>query len=264
MVEIASLTPRGRLSSVANALSILKCFTPEKTVWRVTDLAKTLDMSTSAVSRNIQTLVDYQFLTKDDHSAAYRLGPALLTLAGTYLADLDIYREVSPIVNKVATETGENAQLAVIQDMQLFYLERVPSPYYSDIYTGMGVYSSLSATSSGKVLTAFHEDPAFVDQVIDQGLEAYTTETNTNPLKFRQEIESVREQGYATSREQVTKGNLSISVPIWDYQNKAVAAMSVAGPISRIGPEKEEKFLNILLEEAEEASERLGYGFSDF
>lgn len=71
-----------RLSSVQNALRILKSFSTYQPVQKVSELAVELGLAKSTVSRLVATLVSEGFLIKDDDSRGYRLGLSVLTLGG--------------------------------------------------------------------------------------------------------------------------------------------------------------------------------------
>ena len=246
------------LSSVAKALRVLKSFDDKNAVWRVGELATELGFSKSTVSRLIQTLVEEDFLMQDEESPGYRIGSALLSLGGHFVSNNELYQEVAPVLNKLVLETGESAHIAVRNRSKVLYLNKQIGPYYSDIATQTGAINPAHATSSGKVLLAYTPE-ARVKEIFEETLEAYTEHTLTNRLKLEQELEQVRQQGYAISKEELAVGNYSIAAPVYNFENEVVCAVTIVGPIARLTPQKEDRFIRILIRSAREASERLGY-----
>ena len=246
------------LSSVSKALRILKSFNVHHPIWRVGELSEELGFSKSTVSRLIQTLVEEDFLMEDDEGPGYRLGSALLYLGGNYINDSELYNEVSPVLNKLVLETGESAHIAVKNKKKVLYLNKQIGPYYSDIQTLTGSINPVHATSSGKALLAYSPEDV-VEEIIADGLEAYTEHTITNPIQLRSELEKIRKLGYANSLEELAIGNFSISAPVFNYEGEIVCAISIVGPMSRLTKEKLARFNRLIVRSAKEASERLGY-----
>lgn len=248
----------GQLSSVKNALKILKSFTASTPVRRVSDLAEEIGVSKSTVSRLISTLVSEDFLAPDTETAGYRLGYSVLTLGGALTSTNELYREVAPVLNDIVLQTGESAHVAVLEGQDVIYLNKNTGPYYSNILTSVGAHNAAYAASSGKVMLA-EADPEVIDQMFAEGVKAYTEHTITNPIKFKKELDKVRRQGYAMSIEEISKNNYSIAVPVRDMSGKVACAITVVGPLSRINKGKLEQFIKIMKEAALDASERLGY-----
>lgn len=246
------------LSSVSKALRILKSYDNKHSVWRVGELATELGFSKSTVSRLIQTLVEEEFLMEDDENPGYRIGSALLSLGGHFVSNNELYQEVAPVLNKLVLETGESAHIAVRNRSKVLYLNKQIGPYYSDISTQTGSINPAHATSSGKVLLAYTPESR-VDEIFKGDLEAFTEHTLTNPLQLKRELERVRQQGYALSMEEMAAGNYSIAAPVYNFENEVVCAVTIVGPMARLTPQKEERFIRLIVRSAREASERLGY-----
>ena len=77
------------LQSVQKGLQILKLFTIEKPVWRLTEIANTLQLNKSTVSRLVSDLVAEGFLQKEGRK--YSLGFSLLSISGVVTSHLEIH-----------------------------------------------------------------------------------------------------------------------------------------------------------------------------
>lgn len=246
------------LSSVTNALRILKSFSTFEPTQRVSDLAQSLGLAKSTVSRLLTTLAHEGFVVKDKKTGEYRLGLAVLTLGGILTNELEIHKEASPVMNKLVTDTGETAHLSILDGLDTIYIHKEECNHPVRILTHLGRKNPAYCTSSGRVLLAFHEKN-IVEDVIIQGLHAYTSKTITDPDKLRKNLEVIRENGYAVSTEELTLGTRSVSAPIRDYTGKVVAAINVVGPIQRMKDYKIPDIAKKVMQAGEEASERLGY-----
>ncbi|MEK4201731.1 MULTISPECIES: IclR family transcriptional regulator [Cytobacillus] len=247
-----------RLSSVQNALRILKSFSTYQPVQKVSELAVELGLAKSTVSRLVATLVSEGFLIKDDDSRGYRLGLSVLTLGGIVTNNLEIYKEAAPVLNKLVNNTGETAHLAILDGIDTIYIHKEECHHPVRILTHIGRKNPSYCTSTGKVLLAFNDD-YLVEEIIKQGLRSFTSNTITDPILLKSELDQVRKQNYALSTEELTEGTKSIAAPIRDHRGKVVCAVNIVGPIQRMNDYHIPEMAKRVIEAGNEASKRLGY-----
>ncbi|HVJ49618.1 IclR family transcriptional regulator [Desulfitobacterium sp.] len=223
------------LSSVKNALRILRSFSlvePEK---RVTALAAELGLGKSTVSRLLTTLASEGFVMKDHETQQYSLGLSILHLNTVMTSKLEINRESLPVLQHLVDDIGETAHIATLAGMDVVYLNIVECKHPVRMLSHIGRRNPVHCTSSGKVMLAY-QNKTVIDQLIDRGLEQYTANTIINPDEFRTALNTIRLQKYAFSIEELLEGLMSIAAPIWDYTNRVNYAVTVIGPISRMNP----------------------------
>lgn len=246
------------LSSVKNTLLILKSFNVNNPTMRVSDLAKSLGLAKSTVSRIMKTLASEGFVVKDPKTKEYRLGLTILTLGGLVSNDFEFNQETIPVLNEVVEKTKETAHLAILDGLDTIYIKKKECNHPVRILTHIGRRNPAYCTSSGKVLLAFHNEN-LVEEIIDNGLYPFTKNTITNPDILRSEIKKIKEQGYAVSTEELTEGTRSVAAPIRDHTGKVIYAINVVGPIQRMHDYKIPSIARILMHAANETSVRLGY-----
>lgn len=246
------------LSSVTNALRILKNFSIFEPTQRVSDLAQSLGLAKSTVSRLLTTLAHEGFVVKDKKTGEYRLGLAVLTLGGILTNELEIHNEASPVMNELVIKTGETAHLSILDGLDTIYIHKEECNHPIRILTHLGRKNPAYCTSSGKVLLAYDKGK-LVEEVISKGLQVYTNKTITDPDKLRRHLADIRKKGYAVSIEELKMGVRSVSAPIRDYTGKVVAAINVVGPVQRMKDYKIPEIARKVIQAGEEASERLGY-----
>jgi DNA-binding IclR family transcriptional regulator len=245
------------LSSVKNALRILRGFSIEEPEKKVTDLASSLGLGKSTVSRLLATLASEGFVIKDQETQKYRLGLTILHLNTIVTSNLEINRESLPILQRLVHEIGETSHIAVLDGLDVVYLNRVDCKHPVQILSHIGRRNPAHCTSSGKVILANQEEEV-IEQVIAKGLDKYTVNTITDPDHFRATLKTVKEKGYAISIEELREGVVSVAAPIRDYTGKVVYAISVIGPVHRMS-RYNISIINKVKSAAMEISERLGY-----
>lgn len=84
----------------------------------------------------------------------------------------------------------------------------------------------LHTTGVGKVLLA-HAPSAVIQTYCERGLPRYTPYTITEPGRLMRELQAVRNRGYAHASEEMTLGNCSVAVPVWDVDGSVIAALGI-------------------------------------
>lgn len=246
------------LTSVKNALKILKCFTidePEKTVG---ELSVELGLAKSSVSRSLSTLASEGFVIKDENSRKYRLGISILALSGIITSNFKLTKEAAPVVNKLVNDLGETAHLAILDGTDTIYIHKEECSHAVRILTYLGKRNPAYCTSSGKVLLAY-SDETVIQKVIDEGFKSFTSSTITNEQQLRSSLKNIRDKGFSVSRDEILEGVTSVAAPIYDYTGKVVAAITVVGPHQRISNDNIPIYTRKVIDASKKASARLGY-----
>ncbi len=251
-------TNKHLLSSLHNALRILRSYTMENPVQGITEISQSLNLGKSSVYRIVSTLAEEGFLAKDHETQKYRLGYSVLALCGVVTANLDIYNESLPTVRKLVETVGETAHIGILEGSHVTYLLKVECNHYVRFLTHVGRRNPLHCTSSGKVLLSY-QSPSFIRNYIDQGLKSYTKDTIHDEHALMKEITRIKKAEYATSYGELLDGVHSVAAPIHDYTGQVIAAVTVVGPKQRMGPAKIPFFAKQVVEAGKEISEKLGY-----
>ncbi len=249
---------RTNLSSVENALKILDLFSFEKPEMRVTQIAKEMKIAKSTASRLLQSLANEGFVKKDNDTQKYSLGTKLLTLYSRLISNLEVVKEARPVLEQLSMDTSESVQLSQLDSKNVVYIDNIKSSYPFQITSHIGLVNPIHCTSSGKVLLAFQNENV-INEVLDNNLHKYTSSTITSPEVLRQDFLQIKRLGYSYIENEFIEGIVSIGAPIKDYNDNVIAAISIAGPIQRITKDKKSKYINWVVEAAQEISANMGY-----
>jgi DNA-binding IclR family transcriptional regulator len=149
-------------------------------------------------------------------------------------------------------------QVAVPDGREVVYVERLDSPQTLRLFLEVGRRNSAHSTSTGKVLLAFRPEQELEKLLRGWKLAAKTPRTITDQDRLRSELARVRRQGYAVNEEESELGVSSVAAPIRDASGAVIAAVSAAGPTTRMRPALTEMILAVE-EAAAGASYRLGF-----
>src|SRR5918999_1276551 len=219
------------VQSVDRALTILETLARSGEAG-VTDLAAALEVHKSTAFRLVATLEAHGLVEQIDGRGKYRLGIGLLRLAGATTARLDVVQEARPISRKLAADTGETVNVAVLADRSALYLDQVAGSSALQSHNWVGQHIPLHATANGKVLLLDLDDKRQGEML--GRLQAYTDRTITTRDRLRKELVLVREQGYAVAVDELEVGLAAIAAPIHNAHGDVIASMSVSGPTFRL------------------------------
>lgn len=247
-----------RLSSVANALRLLKVFSDDEFEIGVSELARRLGIAKSTAHRLAATLVAERFLERDGGDGKYRPGLLLFELGSLVRRKMDVSAEARPLLKSLAEKTGETVHLAVLDDHSVLYVNRIESRRAIRMGFGLGVRAPLHCTAVGKALLAF-QPAEFIEETIALGLPRRTPGTITGPQAFRQELAAVRGRGYAIEDEEIEAGLRSIATAVRNDAGSVIASIGVAGPAHRMTRRLLVSYARDLMVATDAVSRRLGY-----
>jgi IclR family acetate operon transcriptional repressor len=160
---------------------------------------------------------------------AFRVGSA-------FLDHRNLVVQAYPHLKRLMEQSGETTNLAVIDDGEAVFVEQVQCRELMRMSTKLGARAPLHASGVGKAMLAAMSDAAASAALAKRGLVGHTTRTITSPERLALELEATRGRGYAIDDEEHADGMRCVAAPIWDENGEAWAAISLAGPTSRITP----------------------------
>ena len=222
-----------RLSSVANAILLMKTFSDEQSELGISALAERLGLAKSTVHRLASTLVEAGMLEQNRETGKYRLGLAVFELGSLVRRKIDMSFEAKPWLMTLREQTGETVNLSILDHGGVVCVNFLESKKVNRISSGIGLRKPVHCTAEGKALIAF-QSAAAIQTVIDAKLEKRTLRTVASPVALKEEFAVIRARGYATDDEEYELGVRGIAAPIRDDSGVPIAAVGVTGPTQRL------------------------------
>lgn len=197
----------------------------------VTEVANHLNLPKSTVNDHLITLRNHNYLIHQD--GRYQLGLQFLELGDNVRNQSGIYRSARKQINALAERTGELAHLSVEEthDGVIIYEAEGENSVALDTYVGRRM--KLHNTALGKAILAHMPDTTVKDILDQEGMPKETDKTITDRQELFNQLQTVREQGYAVSTEERLEGLGCISAPIKRPNGAPHGAVSVCAPITR-------------------------------
>ena len=206
---------------------VLESFTSERTVPTVAEIGRRAALPSSSAHRIVDELVRAGLLEKDG-DRRIRLGLRLWELAQRGSSALRLRQAALPFVAGVQQVVREHTQLAVLEQDEALFLERLSHPAAGANITRIAGRLPLHASSAGLVLLA-HAPAALRERVLAGTRTALTRETVTDAAALRALLADIRRRGVVVAPGSVEEVSTGVAVPVRDA-GEVVAALAVVLP----------------------------------
>jgi IclR family transcriptional regulator, pca regulon regulatory protein len=232
MLDQAAARNPDYVQSLERGLSVIRAFGSDNPELRLSDVARATGLTRAAARRFLLTLVRLGYVRQDGPS--FSLRPRVLELGYAYLSALSLPEVAQPHMEALVAEVNESSSVAVLDDVDIVYVARVPTQRIMTITIAVGTRLPAYATSMGRVLLAGLAPDALVDRLERVDVERLTATTVPNRKTLRGKIDEVRQTGWAAVDQELEEGVRSAAVPIRDASQSVVAALNVSVHATRM------------------------------
>lgn len=244
--------------SVLRAISLLKTFSDEQPEWHLSALADTVGLNKTTAYRLLTALISQGLVARDPGSNTYRLGPEIVVLGGRALRSNDLRSLSQPELKALAAIVGETATLEIMAGHETIILDEVAGEHLMSGSQTIGTRWPAYATSTGKAMMAYM-DAQELERVIPTPIPLLTPKSITTREALHHALATVRQEGFAVADEELELGLIAVGAALRDYDGKAVAAISLAGPAMRLTPDRIPGVGALVREAALRISAQLGF-----
>ena len=244
--------------SVLRAVSLLKVFDDEHREWNLTELAHEAGLNKTTTFRLLSALESEGMVARSETGECYVLGPEIVVLGGRALRANNLRRVGRQRLEALAAITGETASLEVLAGSEMLIIDEVMGEHLVSGVRSIGTRWPVHGASTGLALFAhWPEDER--EAFLQKGLAPITSKTITDPDELRDLLCEIAGQGYAVADEMLELGLIAIGAPLFNYDGRVVAAISIFGPKIRFGEDAISAKGELVREMAGEISTLLGY-----
>ena len=224
-----------QLKSVARTFEIIEHLRTDGEA-TLSEVATAFDLPVSTAHIYLATLVESGYVIKED--GRYRCSLRFLQVGGELRDRMTLFRVAKDEVDNLQQEYGENANVGTREAGYMVQLYKSENRDSIDDNAPLGTHLHLHQTATGKaILAELPEDE--VDRVIDlRGLPQSTAATIKTREELKADLEQVRERNYAINNGEHFPGVRAVAVPIVPKNESVVGAISISGPLSRMGQER--------------------------
>ena len=256
--DIPSDRPGALIGAVDNVLRLLRLFEDHEMI-RVNQVARDMGLSRSTVHRMLATLSHHQFVEQDEHSRAYRPGPALVDIGLAVVSKIDIRAISHTALMELRDLTGETAHLGIMRgDTSVLFLDSVERDRMVRTGSRTGRILPAHATATGKVLLAERTDEQ-IAALYPSGLpEAPTPRALTTVEELLEQIAEVRRLGYAVNHGESEDDVAAVAAAVRDKRGRVRCALVTTAPLSRADDAWVKTAATATMRVARELGDRIG------
>jgi DNA-binding IclR family transcriptional regulator len=242
---------------IGKALDLIDILRASPQPLSLNELTLQLELTKSSVFRILHTLEVSGYIQRDSlgrYTAAEDLqasAPGQLRVA---LVDAAM-----PRLKELSREFQETVSLAMRFENRVEVVGTIESPHLIRMGNTVGRIVPPHASSLGKAIAAFQPEEMRERLVRSYGIHRFTEHTVTDEVALKAAFEQVRARGYSTDEEESVLDGRCFGVPVLDGGGRAIAAMSISAPKSRIRDERlQKRILTALQRAASRVSTALG------
>lgn len=222
------------------------------------EIADAAGVANSTAYDHLVTLEDAGYVIHDEDG--YRLSLKLLDhgRAARHYYD-DLAEAAEPVLEQLVEDTKETINLIVEERGRALYVHRRTGERGIPTNSWPGKAKPIHTLSAGKAILAHLPTESLEDILDDHGLDAATDNSVTSREALSDELETVRERGYAINDRESHPGIRAVGAPIVT-EGQVAGAVSVAGPANRLkGSYFSEELPDILLGTVNEIELKMAY-----
>ena len=190
----------------------------------------------------------------------YALGPKLIELGFQAREAFPLATLARPYLDGLAELTGDTIHLAVRDNDEVLYLEKIPGKKGLEMRSRVGHRMPLAATGVGKALLLDADEPQWkalhrvggpVSSRAPGGQQGWEA--------FRERMRGYAAQGYAFDLEDNEPSIRCVAAPVRDASSGIVAAISVSSTVPYMSLERMDEMVPVVCDAAMRISAELGW-----
>lgn len=227
--------PADFVEALAKGLAVLECFDAAHPDMTLSDIARRTGASPAAARRSLITLQALGYVGQN--GKRFHLRPKVMSLGSGFYFASRIDELMAPELRQIVETHGDASSVAMLDGPDVVYIAHHSTQRARRATAVVGARYPAHATSLGRVLLA-GLGPEALDALLDRmTLVALTSRTVTDKTELHRLILEARDQGHATTVDQLDYGITALAVPIRAADGRVVAALNSSGYTGMVTPE---------------------------
>ncbi len=220
---------------------------------RVSDIGRRVGLNKATAIRLTRALMDEGFVINDPISGRYRLGPEAFAVGLAAEPSFELQRLASPLLRRLALETGDTVLFSVLHGHEAICLSRDEGdfPIRNQLIKAGDRWLLGGGAGAWAILAALSDDE--IRDVLVRNAEVrmsrYPRCTDDAVWDL---VTQTRSVGYCLQPGLVVEGSWAVGAPVFDENNRPVAAISIAAIELRLGTARSVQIGNRLVQASHE------------
>ncbi|PCI87422.1 MAG: IclR family transcriptional regulator [Hyphomicrobiales bacterium] len=215
------------LDALARGLMVIESFDQEQPEMTLSEVARKTDIKPATARRILRTLVALGYARIVNKR--YLLTPKILGLGAAYSRSAQLEEAFMPELKRLVGKYGDASSVTILADNEIFYVAHFSEQKGSRVSADAGITYPAYPASMGRVLLAGLNDQELDQYFAQVEFEKRTENTETNPSILRKIIQTTREVGFSSTRDELFYGVTALAVPIVVNRGTVIAAINSSG-----------------------------------
>jgi IclR family acetate operon transcriptional repressor len=225
----------------------------------LSELSAQTGVSKASTYRVLSTLEARGFVIKDPDTRKYSPGVKLIAMSSAIVSRIDLVAAARPFVVELQAAFDETVNVGILAGHEVLYVDILESAQGLRMAATVGDRNALHSTALGKAILSALPTSEARELLSSYRRAAATPRTITGLEAIMDNLAVVAERGYSIDDEENEVGARCVGVPIRDLHRRPVGALSISGPVARVGTDLLDTIGQRLQEAAAGIEERMGY-----
>lgn len=249
-------TGESQAPALQRGLTVLELLAARDEGATLSEISSALQLSPASIFRLTGVLEESGYIIREEPSRRFRLTRKLLLLAQPQHEGRSLVESCLPAMREVLQQTGETVQLCVMAGHECVMIEQLASTHPFKYIVDIGSRPPAYCAAPGKAMMAYLPEADLAAVLEAMKLEKLTDRTLTTRKELLDDFAKVRTRGFAVDHGEHFDGIHCVAAPLLDRHGHAVAAITIAGPSSRIQARRFIELGEIMKRAALEAAHR--------
>ena len=242
--------------ALQRGLAVLEFLAGREEGATLSEISAALGLSPASSFRLTGVLEDSGYVLREDASRRFRLSRKLLRLGQPQHEGRSLVECCLPAMREVLAQTGETVQLCCLAEHECVMIEQLPSTHPFKYIVDLGSRPPIHCCAPGKAMLAHLPEPALSATLEAITFTPHTSRTLASAEALVESFEKIRERGFAVDQGEHFEGIHCVAAPLLDRHGHPVAAITIAGPSTRIQARRFTEYGRIMKQAAAQAALR--------
>lgn len=214
------------------ALDILEYISNYPNGATLLEICTDLELPKSSAYGLVMTFANMGYLNKNLDNR-FTIGIKAFEVGSTFMENQDFHSYSRDVLAELVRATNETAHLALLDGRNVVYLSKFDCTHVIRMVSSIGKRIPAHATALGKALLSGKTEQEIRTLYAEHPLQKVTPNTIDDIEMLLEQVEQIRQTGFAFESEESTVGVHCIAVPVSDYTGKIQMAISLSVPLIR-------------------------------
>lgn len=208
----------------SRALEVLGSFDAQHVRQNLSQIARRTDMPVATCYRLLRDLTTWGAVSRGE-DGTYTVGPRIAQLGLLASLERGLRQTAAPYMQDVLFATRQIVNLFILDGTDALLLDRIAGTRVGAPIARPGDRLPLHTSAGGKVLLA-HGSAALIETAASR-LTPETQQSIADRPRLEEELERVRQRGYATTEGEHSSGAYGLAVPVRGVESEVIAALGI-------------------------------------